>query len=76
MSPRWSLDTLSLQDLQSYLELFRPDFRRADQAGWATVYLQGLFQQAQHERCQPRTRGCGPHGPQGDRSRPGPAALH
>ena len=57
MSPRWSLDTLSLQDLQSYLELFRPDFRRADQAGWATVYLQGLFQQAQHKSAASLARG-------------------
>jgi len=34
-----------LEQLDDFIDLFREDFRRRDQIGWASVYLQGLLRQ-------------------------------
>src|SRR5262249_35284591 len=43
MLARLPSDSALLQGLDDYVDLFRDDFRRRDQAPWAGVYLPGLL---------------------------------
>ncbi len=46
--------------LEDYAALFRPDFRRRDQARWAAVYLRGLLRPGPRKTIETIARAAGP----------------
>lgn len=47
------LEPAVLQRLIRYADVFRPDFRRHDQARWTSVYLQGLIGDGERKSIEP-----------------------